>query len=353
MMKHILLIEDNSEVRENTAEILELAGYRVSTAANGKEGVEAALATPPDLVICDIMMPVLDGYGVLHLLSKNESTSAIPFVFLTAKAERADMRKGMEMGADDYITKPFDDIELLNAVESRLKRSDRLRGEIVPTKEGITELLQNIKGIEDIASVSQRQQIKQIHKRDIIYSEGDSPAGLYLLTKGKVKVYKSHELGKDLITRMLHEGDFFGFLALLEGGMHAETAEALEDSEVVIFPKEDFFTLLDHSPQVMQQIIRLLSGNIADEQERLLLLAYSSVRKRTAEALLRLRTRYHDGSDKPFSMAIAREDLANMVGTATESLIRTLSDFRDEGLVGVQGSTITLLDLHKLERMKN
>ncbi|MFN9801778.1 MAG: response regulator, partial [Bacteroidota bacterium] len=348
-----LLIEDNTDVRENTAEILELAGYRVTTSQNGKDGVESAMKEPPDLIICDIMMPVLDGYGTLHLLSKNDSTAGIPFIFLTAKSERSDMRKGMEMGADDYITKPFDDIELLNAVESRLRKSDKMRKEIEPTREGITELLNNIHGIEDIHSISERQQVRQLHKKDVIYSEGDSPVGLYLLTRGKAKVFKSHELGKDLILRMLHEGDFFGYHAMLEGGPHRETAEALEDGEVVIFPKEDFFTLLEQSPVVMKQVIKFLSGSIADEQERLLLLAYSSVRKRTAEALLRLQMRYHNGSSEPFSMAIAREDLANMVGTATESLIRTLSDFREEGLVAVQGSTITLLDAQKLERMKN
>lgn len=352
-MKHILLIEDNTDVRENTAEILELAGYKVTTSINGRDGVDKAIADTPDLIICDIMMPELDGYGVLHLLSRNEATAGIPFIFLTAKTERSDMRKGMEMGADDYVTKPFDDIELLNAVESRLRKTEKVKKKIEPTREGITGLLRDIHGIEDIASISGRQQVRQLHRKDIIYSEGDSPAGLYLLTRGKAKVFKSHELGKDLILRMLHEGDFFGYLALLEGGVHSETAEALEDGEVVIFPKEDFFTLLEHSPEVMQQIIRMLSGNISDERDRLLLLAYSSVRKRTAEALLRLRMRFHDGSEQPFSMAIAREDLANMVGTATESLIRTLSDFREEGLVAVQGSTITLLDIGKLERMKN
>lgn len=121
-MKKILLIEDNREMRENTSEILELAGYKVLTAENGKIGVELAQKNLPDLIVCDIMMPVLDGYGVLHLLSKNEDTANIPFIFLSAKAERSDFRKGMEMGADDYVTKPFDDIELLNAIESRLKK---------------------------------------------------------------------------------------------------------------------------------------------------------------------------------------------------------------------------------------
>ena len=125
-MKTILLIEDNKDIRENTAEILELSNYEVLTAENGKIGVELALKQPPDLIICDIMMPVMDGYGVLHSLGKNKETAAIPFIFLTAKTERTDMRKGMEMGADDYITKPFEEIELLNAVEARLKKSDAL-----------------------------------------------------------------------------------------------------------------------------------------------------------------------------------------------------------------------------------
>jgi DNA-binding response OmpR family regulator len=119
-MTKILLVEDNNEIRENTAEILELAGYHVATAANGKEGFEMAVKETPDLIVCDIMMPVLDGYGLLHLINKNETLKTIPFIFLTAKTERSDFRKGMEMGADDYLTKPFTDIELLNAVESRL-----------------------------------------------------------------------------------------------------------------------------------------------------------------------------------------------------------------------------------------
>lgn len=121
-MKKILIIEDNDEVRENTAEIIELSNYKVITAENGKAGVELALAEKPDLIICDIMMPVLDGYGVYHLLGKHTETASIPFIFLTAKSEKTDFRRGMEMGADDYITKPFDGIELLNAIEVRLKK---------------------------------------------------------------------------------------------------------------------------------------------------------------------------------------------------------------------------------------
>ncbi len=352
-MKKILLIEDNKDVRENTMEILELAGYEVSTAENGKIGVELALKEIPDLIICDIMMPVLDGYGALHLLNKNESTSAIPFIFLTAKAERTDMRKGMEMGADDYITKPFDDVELLNAVEGRLKKAELMRRELKPTQSNVNLLLGHIDGIQDISRISEKQITKHYKKKDLIFADGDSPLGLYLLNSGKVKIFKSHELGKDLILRLLQPGEFFGYMALLEDEFHVISAEALEDCDVTIFPAEDFYKLLTH-PQVMQQFVKLLTGNIQSEQEKLIALAYSSVRKRAAESLLELRARYHDPrSDKPFSMAIAREDLANMVGTATESLIRTLSDFRAEGIIEISGSNITLMNVQRLERMKN
>ncbi|MFK7953387.1 MAG: PleD family two-component system response regulator, partial [Ekhidna sp.] len=126
MKRNILIIEDQAEVRENIAELLDLSNYDVKTASDGKEGVKIALSTPPDLVLCDIMMPEMDGYEVLYLLSKNPKTASLPFIFLTAKAEKSDFRKGMNMGADDYITKPFEEMELLGAIERRLKKYDDL-----------------------------------------------------------------------------------------------------------------------------------------------------------------------------------------------------------------------------------
>ena len=124
MTKKILLIEDNNDMRENIAEILELASYDVETAENGKVGVVKAKKNVPDLIISDIMMPEMDGYEVLYMLSKDENTAGIPFIFLTAKADSSDFRKGMNLGADDYITKPFEEMDLLNAIESRFKRKE-------------------------------------------------------------------------------------------------------------------------------------------------------------------------------------------------------------------------------------
>src|SRR5678810_316693 len=145
-MKSILVIEDNKDLRENTAEILDLAGYKTFTAENGKKGVDVALKEKPSVIVCDIMMPELDGYGVLHLLRKNETTQAIPFIFLTAKTERSDLRKGMEMGADDYITKPFEDIELLNAIEIRLKKAEILANKYAASGQGVSQFIKDVKG---------------------------------------------------------------------------------------------------------------------------------------------------------------------------------------------------------------
>ena len=145
-MKSVLVIDDNSDIRENTAEILELAGYKTFTAENGKKGGEVAQKEKPDVIVCDIMMPELDGYGVLHLLRKNPDTEQIPFVFLTAKTERSDFRKGMEMGADDYITKPCDKIELLNAVESRLKKLESIMREYQKDLNGLTSFIEDVGG---------------------------------------------------------------------------------------------------------------------------------------------------------------------------------------------------------------
>ena len=141
----ILIIDDHNEIRENTAELLSFGGYKTLTAENGKKGVEMALREKPDLIVCDIMMPELDGYGVLHLLRKNPETEDIPLIFLTAKAERSDLRKGMEMGADDYVTKPFEEIELMNAIESRLKKYDVLHKKYPPSGKGLSDLANDLR----------------------------------------------------------------------------------------------------------------------------------------------------------------------------------------------------------------
>ncbi len=351
-MKTILIIEDNRDVRENTAEILELANYKVLQAENGKIGVELAQQKKPDLIICDIMMPVLDGYGVIHLLNKSSVTAGIPFIFLTAKSERTDLRKGMEMGADDYITKPFSDIELLNAVESRLKKNEMLRAEFSKNVEGLNKFFDDVKKLDELKNLSSQRRIKHFKKKELVFSEGNQPNYLFFLSKGKIKTFKAHEYGKEFITTLYKDGDFLGYTALLENQAYSDSAEALEDCEVVLIPKEDFFALIYNNMEVMKAFVKLLSDNILEKEKQLVNLAYSTVRKRVAEALVLLYERYSRESDQNFSISLSREDLANIVGTATESLIRTLSDFKEEKLVEIRGSNITILNIEKIRVLK-
>lgn len=350
-MKHILLIEDNTEVRENMAEILELAGYKVSMAPDGKQGVERVRESKPDLIVCDIMMPVLDGYGVLHLLSKDPGTSNIPFIFLTAKAERTDMRKGMEMGADDYLTKPFDKSELLNAIESRLKKIESLKHEYEKNIDGLTSFIGEVAGKDAMQKFIVGKKKSKYKKKENIYREGDMPRGIYYINSGNVKVFRIHDQGKELITQVLNQGEFFGYTALLNEREYPETAQALEDSEITNIDSEHFFSLIYSNSEIAKKFLKLLTNNVGDQDEKLIELAYSSVRKRVSEALVQLMEKF--GGDDNTGISFSREDLANIVGTSTESLIRTLSDFRSEKLVEIRNGKIFLVDEKKLKEMKN
>lgn len=349
----ILLIEDNNEIRENTAEILELANYDVETAENGKVGVEKALAKRPDIIICDVMMPVLDGYGVLHLMNNNPSLTGIPFIFLTAKSERSDFRKGMELGADDYITKPFTDHELLTAIESRLKKSEALRKDYSSDEKGMTTMIRELTGKGDLKQLAENRPENTYRRKQVIYTEGNHPQRLFYIRKGKVKTYISNDDGKSLTIDLYGEGDFFGYNALLEGTTYRETAEAIDDSVICDIAIEEFSELVHHNPDVTKKFIKLLAKNITEKEKQLLSLAYNSLRKRVATALITLQEKYKAENDDQFVIQLSREGLASIAGTATESLIRTLSDFKHEKLIDLDGSTITILNEKKLRNMLN
>ncbi len=352
-MNKILVIEDNEEIRENIVEILELTNYKVFTAANGKLGVEKAVEQRPDLIICDIMMPVLDGYGVLHMVHKIPEIQNTPFIFLTAKSERSDFRKGMELGADDYITKPFNGTELLNAVEGRLKKAELLRKELSAGLAGFDQLTRAAGGKPDLKSLTDNRNTNRYRKKQVIYSESNHPSYLYYIQKGKVKTYKSNDDGKELVVGLYRENDFFGYTALLEGTVYKETAEVMEESEIALIPRREFEDLINSSREVSQTFIRLLAKNISEKEQHLLGLAYNSLRKKVAECLLTLVDKYQTGGTDNFVIDISRENLATIAGTATESLIRTLSDFKNEKLIDIKDGNIVILNRKKLSGLLN
>lgn len=347
---NILIIEDNDDIRESTAEILELGNFNVIQAANGKQGVEQAVKHLPDLILCDIMMPELDGYGVLHILGKNNDTAAIPFIFLTAKAERTDMRKGMEMGADDYLTKPFDEMELLNAIESRLRKKEHHKQLYSVSLEKISSLLDKNKGLEEFNKMIAERKVRNIKKKQVIYYEGDTVNGIYLIISGGVKTIKVAADGRELLTGMYGPDEYFGIPALLANENYKETAEATKDTALCLLPRLPLEELLNKYPEVAARFIKILANNVLDKEEQLLQLAYHSVRKRMAEVLMRLNTK--DNLDNP-SLSISRDNLAAMAGIATETVSRILSDFKDEGLIERKASLITILDPIRLQNMKN
>ena len=351
MTKSILVIDDNTDIRENTAEILDLAGYKTFTAENGKRGVEIAQKEKPSLIVCDIMMPELDGYGVLHLIRKNPETIHIPFIFLTAKTERTDFRKGMEMGADDYITKPFEDIELLNAVEIRLKKSEILQERYPASGQGLTRFLQDVKNAGLIQQLSEQYNNEHYDKKQVLYSDGKRPRFLYYLIKGKIKCFKMHEDGKEYITNLCTEGDFIGYTALLEDSTYEDGAIVLEDAEVMQIPKDDFLNMIYKDISIAAKFIQIITKNVKEKEERLLSLAYSSLRKRVAGALVDIVTRFKL-KEQSMPIEISREEIAQYVGTATESLIRTLSDFKAEKLIEINSGKILVKNIESLKNLK-
>ncbi len=352
-MKKILLIEDQDDLRENTAEILELANYKVVTAENGKVGVEKAIAEKPDLIICDIMMPVLDGYGVLHMIQKLPDLAHIPFIFLSAKSERSDIRKGMELGADDYISKPFNGTELLSAIEQRLKKYESFKAELPDGLAGIDQLHLLNGNKLDINKIIQNRSVNKYKKKQIIYNEGNKPSRLYYILKGKVRQFKINDDAKELVVGLLNEGDFLGYVPLIENDVYKDTAEAMEDTELAILPREEFDDMMKKDTAVIRKFTQLLAKNVSEKSDHLISLAYNSLRKKVAQALMSLVKKFKTPDMPNYVIDMSREGLASIAGTATESLIRTLTDFKAEKLIDIKDGKIIILNESKLDNLFN
>lgn len=345
-MKKILVIEDNLEIRENLCEILELAEYEVISAENGKIGVEKAKAELPDLILCDVMMPELDGFGVLKILNKTKDLNLVPVIFLTAKAEKDDLRKGMGLGAADYITKPFDDTELLEAIEIRLQRSAKIKNSFDQTSEGLQRFFSEAKANEEFEKLSENKELRTYSKKEIIYTEGQKARWLHFIVEGQVKEYQSNDYGKELTTQLYKPGDFFGYYPLLNDGLYTNNTVTTQDTTLRLIPKADFSLLLFNNRDFAAQFIKMIANRAENTESQLIELAYSSVRKKVANALLA----YHD-AEPTKHLNVTREDLASKAGTAKETLIRTLSDFKSEGLIVLEGKAIKIIDREELANL--
>lgn len=349
-MKRLLLIEDDIVLRENTAEILELSGYEVKTSTNGNKGVEAAKEYLPDLIICDIMMPELDGYGVLSTLSQNEKTNSIPFIFLSAKTEHRDIRKGMELGADDYLTKPYEELELIGAIESRLAKVAILRENASNNSSLKYDSRDKISDIHQLKNFIDDNGTEESYSPgELIFAEGTTSNTVYLIVSGVVKTHKLDRMGKELITGVYKADDYFGFTSFARSTKHQESATALEETKLVTISTDELNKLLLENQDLALELMQQLSESLDEAKEQLLEMAYASVRKKTAHTILKFAEKLD--RDAHGNIHILRSDLASVAGMATETLIRTLSALKKEGLIEIEGRNIRILNLEKLKRV--
>jgi CRP/FNR family transcriptional regulator, polysaccharide utilization system transcription regulator len=353
MSNKILIIDDSIDVRENADELLSLAGFATVTAVNGKEGLDLAKKNKPDLILCDIMMPVLDGYGVLRAIENIPELTGTPFIFMTAKAEKSDFRAGMDLGADDYLTKPFTGNELLGMVNARLKKIATLKSSYERNINGLNDFIKDAGAFHNVKFLAEQRIIKKLKKKDILFMEGDSPNYLYFVVSGKVKTYKTNESGKEYITEIHGQGNFFGYIALFEDTMHQETAMAIDDAEIALIPKQDFFHLLYSNREISVEFIKFMSNSLAEAENKLLNLAYNSARKRVAEAILFVSRKFKDDGNSSAEFPLNRENISALAGISPESVSRNLTDFKDEGLIETHNGNIKILNQSKLENLRN
>jgi CRP/FNR family transcriptional regulator, cyclic AMP receptor protein len=350
-MLRVLMIENNDELRKHTAAILEQANYKVNTATNCKLATELALKYLPNLILCDMPMPEADGDSMVDWLQENKTLKNIPVIFLIAKQGYTYFKNSIRKGADEYITKPFSDKELLTVIENRLKKATPVQSSFETM---VTLQLPDEGGnVNALLHLAESSAVNFYKKKSLIYREGNHPVKIFYVQKGKVKTFKTNDDGKELILGLFGEGDYVGYTAILEGTRYKETTEALEDTTICIIDKEAFEKLLQTNKEVAQYFIYLLAQSVTDREKQLVGIAYNSLRKRVAEALLLLKNKFTKVEEEKFSMHISRENLAHIAGTATESITRTLSDFKSEKLIDIKEGLIILLDEKRLAALIN
>lgn len=336
-MKTILFIDDNAEMLENTAELLELSNYKVFTASNGKEGIKLAKKESPDLIICDVMMPGLDGYEVLHILGKDPKTEIIPFIFLTAKSGKSDFRKGMNLGADDYLTKPFEEMDLLSTIERKLKKFSTRN--VVP-----------VEVVSDKESIVKKASVKIFKAKEKVFYESERPSFVYYILEGEIKTWKVDPQGKELITNIYKANEFIGYNAIIDGTTYKDSASTLKDTKLAAIPKTDFLDWIENNSAAANLFLKKMAETIVGNDEKLLSASYASLRERVAQILVKLVDTTKDDDERLIDYS--REDLSNLVGTATESLIRVLKEFKEDKIINIDKRKIKIVDIDALRKIR-
>lgn len=343
-MQKILLIGNLQQLQENIGDLLLLHHYEVVYANDGKTGITTAKEQHPDMILCEMNMKGIDGLGVLNTLRKDPLLERVPVIFLGDKYNARLFRTAMNLGADDFLISPFSNNDLLLTVENRLQRYQYQTAINGPANATDDHDLRKL-----IREFTENRNTMRLAVHETVYKEGGTPRYLYYIQEGKVKTVKTHEDGKDLVIGLYKKGDFFGYVALLEETPYKATAIVMEDAEIVLIPRKDAEEIFNRTPYIVTRFVRMLAQNVTEKEERLLGIAYDTLRKKVASALVHLRNKYLVTNSENFVINISREELATVAGTATESLIRTLSDFKNEKLIAIRNGSITLLEVEKLE----
>src|SRR5258707_67924 len=258
----------------------------------------------------------------------------------------------MNLCTDYYITKPFDGLELLNVIELRLKKNDLIKTTFRNTITDINDFFNKTKQLPDFQKLSDQRRSRVYKKKEFVFVEGEQPKYVYFVDKGLVKTFKANNDGKELITGLHRDGDFFGFVSLLEDKPSNESALIVKESHIYMIPQQDFLTLIYGNKEIARKFISMLASNLYDAENKLLELAYQSVRQRVAAVLIKLnhQTKSNNGDH---TITVARKDLSGMVGTTTETLNRTLVDFKNEGLIELLDKGLRILQHAKLEKFTN
>jgi len=345
VMHKVLLISHDEKLLLTLQSILKLGGYEVMLVQEGHAGIQQALAFQPQVVICHLRMPVIDGFGVLHAFRKDNFLSTIPFIIYQEQWDSAAFRKAMNLGADDFLVSPFDNEELLGLVSNRIQKQEQLR------KAYSHQHKENMSAEIAIKMLIKNRNSIRLAAYETVYKQGGTPRDLYYIKSGKVKTVKSHPDGKELVIGLYRGKDFFGYMALLEETPYLATAITMEETELIVIPKEDAEQLLDNSPEIARRLLVMMAHNLTEKEERLVSLAYNSLRNKVATALIHLRNKYQGDKSVPFKISIPRDELASIAGTATESLIRTLHDFKEEELIHITKGKIQLVNEKTLEQI--
>ncbi|TDQ76385.1 response regulator [Sphingobacterium yanglingense] len=346
-MKNILIIENDPDLLGKYSDILRNSGYEVTAALNSKLGINLAISKLPSLILCNTVLSDIDGFGVLSVLSRNPSTTKIPFVFLNALSTPDIVKKGIACGADDFVTKPFQGGQLVRSVEARINKNKNQTS--LPISEVDNIHPHNGKGLEKLIDLISQCKIRHIKKKQMLYYESDHSQWLYLLIEGCIKTLKLTDDGRQMITGLYKPKSFIGLDTLLLDDPWLESAEATQNSSLYFISKSAIIDLLNEHVELNQHFIKILSANLHEKEDQLIELAYESVRKRLAQVLVRL----NKDAVPIDQLDICRDELAGLAGIAIETVSRILTDFKERGLIERNGSQIQIIDLYGLIKMKS